>query len=118
MDKDRLNDFGAYQKANELFDLVADDMTPLARNPLCVRLISQQIAAADSIAANIDEGYGRGSKREFIQYLLIARGSAREVRGRYQRMHCWFTPAVVEARYALTSEIIAILTATIKKLRK
>lgn len=118
MDKDRLNDFGAYQKANELFELVADDMTSLVRNPLCVRLIGQQVAAADSIAANIDEGYGRGSKKEFAQFLLIARGSAREVRGRYQRMNRWFGPAVVQARCALASEIIAILTATVKKLRK
>ena len=118
MDKDRLNDFGAYRKANELFELVADDMTPLARNPLCARLIGQQVAAADSIGANIDEGYGRGSRKEFAQYLLIARGSAREVRGRYHRMQRWLSPAVVEARGALASEIIAILTATVKKLRK
>ncbi len=118
MEKDRLNDFGAYQKANELFEHVANDMTSLARNPLCVRLVGQQIAAADSIAANIDEGYGRGTKKEFAQFLLIARGSAREVRGRYIRMKRWFSPAIVEVRCQLASEIIAILTATVKKLRK
>ncbi len=118
MDRDRLDDFGAYQKANELFELVADDMTSLARNPLCVRLIGQQVAAADSIGANIDEGYGRGSKKEFAQFLLIARGSVREVRSRYLRMRRWLTPTVVEARCALASEIIAILTDTVKKLRK
>lgn len=118
MDKDRLDDFGAYQKANELFELVADDMTSLARNPLCVRLIGQQVAAADSIGANIEEGYGRGSKKEFAQFLLIARGSAREARGRYLRMQRWLVPGIVEARCALASEIIAILTATVKKLRK
>lgn len=118
MEKDRLNDFGAYQKANELFEHVADDMTVLARNPLCVRLIGQQVAAADSIGANIDEGYGRRSKKEFAQFLLIDRGSAREVRGRYVRMKRWLSPAVVESRCDLASEIIAILTATVKKLRK
>jgi four helix bundle protein len=118
MDKDRLDDFGAYQKANELFELVAEDMTSLARNPLCVRLIGQQVAAADSIGANIDEGYGRGSRKEFVQFVLIARGSAREVRGRYVRMKRWLSPSVVEARCALASEIVALLTATVKKLRK
>ena len=93
-------------------------MTSLARNPLCIRLVGQQVAAADSIGANIDEGYGRGSKKEFAQFLMIARGSAREVRGRYMRMQRWLSPAIVESRCALASEIIAILTATIKKLRK
>ncbi len=114
---DNLDKFGAYRKALELFEMVADDMTPLARNPMCMRLVSQQIAAADSIAANIEEGYGRGSKREFAQYLLISRGSAREVRGRYGRMHRWLPPGIVETRAALCSEIIAILTKTVPRLR-
>jgi four helix bundle protein len=114
---DKLYDFIAYQKACELFDLVADDMTPLVKNPLCTRLVSQQIAAADSICANIDEGYGRGSKKEFAHFLTIARGSAREVRGRYERMSRWLKDNLVESRIALCSEIIAILTKTVARLK-
>jgi four helix bundle protein len=117
MSKDRLDDYGAYRKAVELFDRVVEDMEGLVRNPLCVRLIGQQVAAADSIGANIDEGYGRGSRKEFAQFLLFARGSAREVRGRYQRMHRWFSAEIIEARAALASEIIAILTKTVRTLR-
>lgn len=74
----KLEDFGGYRKAQALFALVASDMEPLEQRPACWKLISQQIASADSIAANIEEGWGRGSRREYVQFLLYARGSARE----------------------------------------
>ena len=70
------------EKARQLFDLVAVDMEKLKTNPLCYRLVSQQISSADSICANIEEGYGRLSRTEYVRFLDIARGSARETRGR------------------------------------
>jgi hypothetical protein len=57
-----LEQFGAYQKARQLFDLVAADLEKLKTNPMCYRLVSQQIGSADSICANIEEGYGRLSR--------------------------------------------------------
>jgi four helix bundle protein len=117
-DDDKLHQFGAYKKACELFDLAVIDLSPLVRNPLCTRLVSQQIASADSIASNIEEGYGRASRKDYAHFLVIARGSASETRGRYeQRLRHWLPPATIDARVALCEEIIGILSATIRRLR-
>lgn len=115
---DRLDDFKAYQKARSLFEAVADDMTSLARHPVCSSLVAQQIAAADSVCANIEEGFGRGSKKEFAQFLNYTRGSLREVRGRYERMSRWLPRVDVGQRLTLCSEILAMITRTITRLRE
>lgn len=115
---DKLHQFGAYRKACELFDSVVADMSPLARNPLCSRLVSQQVASADSISSNIEEGYGRRTRKDYAHFLVIARGSATETRGRYeQRFKHWLPADIITARIALCEEIIAILSASIRKLR-
>jgi hypothetical protein len=49
MSQQGLEQFGTYQKACQLFDLVAADMEILKANPLCYRLVSQQIGNANSI---------------------------------------------------------------------
>lgn len=100
-----------------LFDLVVTDLEPLAGRYELTRLFSQQIASADSIASNIEEGYGRGSKKDYSHFLIIARGSAQETMGRYGRLTHWVNPEIVKERAALCGEIIAILTASIRKLR-
>ncbi len=114
---ENLMKFGAYRKALELFDLVVTDLAPLTSQPALSRLVGQQLASADSIAANIEEGYGRGSSREYTQYLVIARGSAQETAGRYGRLRHWLPQSVIESRTTLCHEIIGILTATISTLR-
>ena len=115
--RDNLLKFGAYTKAQDLFDFVAADMALLSSHRVCDRLAAQQLASADSIAANIEEGYGRGSKREYCQFLVISRGSAQETAGRYHRLRHWLPKELVSQRVALCDDIIGILTATISKLR-
>jgi four helix bundle protein len=113
----KLLSFGAYTKALELFDLVVADMAFLSRHRECSQLAAQQLASADSIAANIEEGYGRGSKKEYCQFLVIARGSAQETAGRYLRLRHWLPAGLPDTRIALCDEVIGILTASIQKLR-
>jgi four helix bundle protein len=117
MSQRSLEEFGAYRKAAELFRLVVEDMRLVQKDPLCFRLVSQQVASADSIRANIEEGHGRLSRAEYIRFLDFARGSARETRGRYLRMRQWFEPEVIRQPTALADEIIGILTSSIERLR-
>jgi four helix bundle protein len=48
-------------------------------------LKQQMKNASGSIMDNIAEGFGRGSKYEFVNYLTIAKGSAEETRSQLYR---------------------------------
>jgi four helix bundle protein len=52
--------------------LVVTDMEMLKANPMCYRLVSQQVGSADSICANIEEGYGRLSRMEKLGVQSVA----------------------------------------------
>jgi len=82
------------------------------------RLIDQQMGSADSICANIKEGYGRLSRIEYVRFLDFARGSAWETRGRYERLKHWLAPELMSRRIKLIDEIIGILTSSIETMRK
>jgi len=114
---EKLREFGAYVKARELFDLAVEDIKLLQANTDTFKLRSQQIASVDSICSNMEEGAGRWSTREFVQYLVISRGSTAESMGRYERMKHWLPEDTVKDRVDRCNEILAILTATISKLR-
>ncbi len=114
---DKLHQFIAYQKACLLFDLVVADLKPLAQNPLCTSLNTQQIASADSISANIEEAYGRHSRKDYSHFPNIARGSATETHGRYeQQLRHWLPEEIIAERVRLCEEIVAIFSASIRTL--
>ena len=111
-----LEQFGAYQKALELFDRVVGDISQFLSDRKLERLVSQQLASADSVCSNIEEGYGRESTVEYRRFLIIARGSLRETQGRYRRLRHRMPLEIVEQRVALAEEVNRILSATIKRL--
>ena len=86
MSNGKLEEFKAYQKALELYDMVFHDISHSMQDRRLDRLVRQQLASADSICSNIEEGYGRESSIEYRRFLIIARGSLRETMGRYKRL--------------------------------
>jgi four helix bundle protein len=118
MSQHGLEQYGAYKKARELFGLVIKDMEFLKKDPRCYRLIGQQVASADSICSNIEESYGRLSRVEYVRFLDMARGSARETRGRYERMKQWLAQDAINQRVELLDEIIGILSSSIVRMRQ
>jgi four helix bundle protein len=71
-------DLEVWKKAVEYSTAVLLLTEKVSTNRKHERLIAQLEASVVSIASNIAEGKGRYSKREFIQYLYIARGSLYE----------------------------------------
>jgi four helix bundle protein len=65
-----------WQKAIDLFELVW--RTAYVESKIDFKLRAQFADAAQSVSANISEGYGRRSVKEYIQFLYVALGSMAE----------------------------------------
>ncbi|MBU4343426.1 MAG: four helix bundle protein [Candidatus Omnitrophica bacterium] len=64
-----------WQKAVDFTKLIIDLTDKVEANRKHYRLIEQLEACSTSVALNIAEGKGRYSKKEFVKFLYIARGS-------------------------------------------
>jgi four helix bundle protein len=78
MGKFSFEDLGVWQKAVEFAKTAIEIAEGIENNRKHFRLIEQLEASSTSIASNIAEGKGRYSKKEFVQFLYIARGSLYE----------------------------------------
>src|SRR6185369_10361828 len=110
--QDRLESFGIYQLAQQLFQDFWPDSEILGKDYRGRELVKQQVRSLDSICANIEEGFGRGFGKELPQHLKIARGEARESRGRYARCNHLLPAELINQRLATLDHIIGGLTNT------
>ena len=74
-----------WQKAMDLFELAYK--VAFVEAKIDFKLRAQFADAAQSVAANISEGYGRRSVKEYLQFLYIALGSAGETMTRAIGLH-------------------------------
>ena len=77
-DQAAYKDLLVWQRGMDFANVVINVIDTLDTPRKHFRLIEQLESAVTSIPLNIAEGKGRSSKKEFIQYLYIARGSAYE----------------------------------------
>jgi four helix bundle protein len=111
---DRLESFGIYQLARQLFNDFWNDSEILSKDFRGRELAKQQVRSLDSVCANMEEGFGRGFGKELPQHLKISRGEARESRGRYERCNRLLSPETIAQRVSALSRIIGGLSKTIQ----
>lgn len=116
--QDPLWEYSAYQKALFLSDLTWFDCEKMLKDVRGRVIAGQLYASASSVSANIEEGYSKGFGQDYARYLTIALGSARETRGWYWRGRRMLTEQVLEHRFSLLGEVIALLKTTIPQQRK
>jgi len=115
----KFEDKEAWQKARtlaqEIYTLCTT--TELAKD---FKLRDQINASSGSIMDNIAEGFERGGKQEFIQFLAIARGSAGEVKSQLYRLldRRYINKEKFEELYALANEVGSKITNWMKYLNK
>ena len=73
--KRNYKDLIVWQKADQLFHMVADDVNSWPKTKIAEAISYQVLSSAGSISTNIAEGYGRGGSKEFRQYFRQSRGS-------------------------------------------
>ncbi len=115
--QDKLWKFDTYRKSLFVADLSWFDCEKLLKDSRGKSIAWQLTRSAGSIAANIEEGFGRGFGKDYARFLRIALGSARETRGWYYRGRHLLDSKAVTHRMKLIDEIVAGLVTTSEQQR-
>jgi four helix bundle protein len=114
--KDKLDEIRFYQLAKELWKKFWEDSEVLLKDIRGREIARQMTKSIGSINANIEEGYGRGSQKEYVYFLKVSRGSARESKGWYERSVKLLSQEIVDKRVEKLDQIIAMETKSIQTL--
>ena len=109
-----------WQKSVEFARMVIELAEKIYTGRKHYRLIEQLESASTSIALNIAEGKGRRSKKEFIQFLYIARGSLYETIAlliMFRKMS-WINNIQLEEIKNSADEIVKMLSGLINSVKK
>jgi len=116
--KDPLENYPIYVKSMEFYDKMWDDTDILRKDPGGIEIMRQLVRSAGSVCANIQEGYGRGSTKEFLYFLRESRGSARGTKGWNRRSKRLLKPELLKERISEMDEMIALLASMINTMEK
>ena len=83
-------------------------LAPQVRGPGARDLVDQILRAAEYVPANIAEGYGRASGRDFARFLAVAAASAAEVESHVR---------VAEVSGRLPADAASVLVARARRVR-
>lgn len=113
-------DLTVWQKAVDFAKEVIDLSEEINTNRKHYRLIEQLESASTSISMNIAEGKGRYSKKEFIQFLYIARGSLYETVTLLMIFYkkAWISNVQLNGMKSSGDEIGKMLSSLINSIRK
>jgi len=118
MDSDgSYRDLKIWHKAMALLDSVYD-LLPALPDEERYALASQMRRSAISIPSNIAEGYGRGSRPDYIRFLWIANGSLKELETQLliARRREYWSKTMAQASWELCQETGRMLKGLIRSL--
>ena len=112
-------DLLVWQKAIDFAEVVIKTIDEFDAPRKHYRIIEQLESAAISVSSNIAEGKGRFSKKEFVHYLYIARGSLFETVSLLVliRRLAWISEHKLLELKSLGEEIAKMLNSLIKSVK-
>ncbi|TAK53317.1 MAG: four helix bundle protein [Bacteroidetes bacterium] len=113
----KFEDITAWQKARELSALIFK-VTETGKFAKDFALKTQILRSSGSVMDNIAEGFERGGRKEFVQFLGIAKGSCGEVKSQIYRSidFGYIDKTQFDNLYALTDETSKMISGLMKYL--